>query len=69
MSDRTIQDSLGKICMTCEHCKYIKTPNITGNDVDFICEMRGSVINNIKIKECDTMYKRKRFAHQVLGGE
>lgn len=50
-----------KCCRNCIHCKYIKTPLVTGNPIDFICELKGTVIddNNIDIKNCDEMYMPK----------
>lgn len=43
-------------CKTCRHCKYIQTPQITGHEIDYICERKGSVIDDITIKNCDEMY-------------
>ena len=43
-------------CRTCLYCYYIKTPGVTGNPVDYICQNKGSVIHDIDIKNCDEMY-------------
>ena len=41
---------------TCKHCKYIQTPQITGHEIDYVCERKGSVIDDITIKNCNKMY-------------
>lgn len=43
-------------CKTCRYCKYIRTPQITGRDIDYVCERKGSIIDDITIKNCDEMY-------------
>ena len=45
-----------KNCATCKFCKYIHTPQVTGNDIDYVCERKGSTIDDISIKNCDEMY-------------
>lgn len=47
-------------CKTCIYCKYIRTPSITGNPIDFVCQRKSAVIDDIEIKCCDGMYKLKR---------
>lgn len=47
-------------CNTCKWCKYIHTPSITGNQIDYICELKGSIIFNINIQNCDEMYERRK---------
>lgn len=46
-------------CRTCLYCRYIKTPEVTGNPVDYICQNKGSVVSDIDIKNCDEMYSPK----------
>lgn len=47
-------------CRTCVFCQYIKCPSITGNPIDFVCQLKSSVIEDITIKNCDTMYEHYR---------
>lgn len=51
-----------KCCATCEYCKYIRTPQITGNPVDYVCEKRGAVIADVLEKECDGLYRERKAA-------
>ena len=46
-------------CLTCLYCRYIKTPEVTGNPVDYVCQRNGSVVYDINIKNCDDMYSPK----------
>ena len=50
-----------KCCRNCAHCRQIKSPSITGNPVDHICQLKGSVIDDINIKNCDGMYEPNGF--------
>ena len=43
-------------CATCIYCRTIKTPEITGHSVDYVCQNKGSVIYDINIKNCDEMF-------------
>lgn len=43
-------------CATCFYCRTIKTPQITGHLVDYVCLKKGSVIYDINIKNCDEMF-------------
>lgn len=43
-------------CATCIYCRTIKTPEITGHSVDYVCQNNGSVIYDINIKNCDEMF-------------
>ena len=51
-----------KCCATCDFCKYIKVPQVTGNPVDYVCEKRGAVIADVTRKECDDLFRERKAA-------
>ena len=51
-------NGLKDVCKTCLYCRYIRTPEITGNPIDFVRALRGTVISDVNQKECDDMYKQ-----------
>jgi hypothetical protein len=59
MKSETTNGLKDNICKTCMYCRYIRTPEITGNPIDFVCALRGTVIADVNHKECDDMYKKQ----------
>lgn len=47
-------------CRTCLYCCYIKTPEVTGNPIDYVCQKKSAVVYDIDIKNCDEMYYPKK---------
>ena len=52
-------------CRTCLYCRYIKTPEVTGRPIDYVCQTKGTVIQDIDIKNCDEMYRTRTPKVQV----
>lgn len=47
-------------CRNCRYISYIKTPEITGNPIDYVCRLNGSVIRDIDIRHCDEHFEKRQ---------
>ena len=56
---KEIREKEKECCRNCFYCQYIKSPSITGNPIDYVCQLKGAVIDDIDIKNCDEMFERR----------
>lgn len=56
--DKVIENHT-ECCRSCVYCQYIKSPSITGNPIDYVCQLKGATIENIDIKNCDGMFEAR----------